>query len=88
VAGFEHLADTCPGAIAAEMKRWPPAGARVRVLIPHPEERAARASRRMQARLWPYGSPGDAKHRPETRRSQSSGRTLRGPLALLTMRGF
>jgi hypothetical protein len=24
------------------------------------------ASRRMKARLWPHGSPGDAKHHPET----------------------
>ena len=33
------------------------------------------ASRRMKARLWLHGSPGDAKHRPETRED-----------ALLTMR--
>ena len=30
----------------------------------------------MQTRLWPHGSPGDAKHRPETRED-----------ALLTMTG-
>src|SRR6185312_7520578 len=32
----------------------------------HPEELAKQASRRMKARLWPHGSLGDAKHRPET----------------------
>ena len=33
---------------------------------PHPEEPAQRASRRMKATVVLDGSPGDAKHRPET----------------------
>jgi hypothetical protein len=41
----------------------------------------------MQARLWPHGSPGDAKHRPETRRACHRAALRADPLALLTMRG-
>jgi hypothetical protein len=49
-------------------------GARAVDLIPRSGPLAA--SRRMRRRLrWPHGSPGDAKHRPETRED-----------ALLTMR--
>jgi hypothetical protein len=55
-------------------------------LRPHPEEpRCCAASRRMGR--GPHDSPGDAKHRPETRQRV---RAKRGPMinsdALLTMR--
>jgi hypothetical protein len=42
---------------------------------PHPEELAKQASRRMKAlllHLGLHGSPGDAKHRPETALRASS----------------
>src|SRR5262249_29313765 len=43
-----------------------PVNGRTLLHSPHPGSGACAASRRTKARLRPHGSPGDAKHRPET----------------------
>jgi hypothetical protein len=47
------------------VNHWPAASRAA--LSPRPEERAKPASRRAWPTVGPHGSPGDAKHRPETR---------------------